>query len=227
MKFTYLLLNLFTIAVPFIRSFEPRIKFNTKWKYFFPANLFTFLFFIIWDYYFTEAGVWSFNDQYLLGVRLFGLPIEELMFFFTVPYACTFIYEAVILYISKRVFKVNLRMVFIALGVVCFGASFFFLHQAYTFSVLSIGGVLFALYSKLLGDLVLERMSLAYLISLIPMLIVNGILTALPVVIYNNTQNTSIRLGTIPIEDFLYSAILLFMNIGIYALLMQRDQKKG
>jgi lycopene cyclase domain-containing protein len=48
------------------------------------------------------------------------------------------------------------------------------------------------------------------------MFVVNGVLTGLPVVIYNNMENSGIRIGTIPVEDFLYNAILLAMNIGLY-----------
>ncbi|MEO0473979.1 MAG: lycopene cyclase domain-containing protein, partial [Bacteroidota bacterium] len=56
----------------------------------------------------------------------------------------------------------------------------------------------------------------AYLISLIPFLLVNGVLTALPVVIYNNTENLSLRLGSIPVEDTMYNMLMLLLTIGVY-----------
>ena len=68
-----------------------------------------------------------------------------------------------------------------------------------------------------------NKFFVTYAISLIPMFIVNGILTALPVVIYDDTQNLGLRIGTIPIEDFLYSAILLAMNISLYEWLKRRS----
>jgi lycopene cyclase domain-containing protein len=48
------------------------------------------------------------------------------------------------------------------------------------------------------------------------MLIINGILTALPVVEYNPDHDLGIRLFTIPIEDFFYFFLLLLMNLTIY-----------
>ena len=56
----------------------------------------------------------------------------------------------------------------------------------------------------------------AYLVSLIPFFIVNGLLTCIPVVTYNNNENLGIRLGTIPVEDTIYLLLLLLMNIVIY-----------
>lgn len=56
----------------------------------------------------------------------------------------------------------------------------------------------------------------AYLVSLIPFLIVNGILTSLPVVIYNDTENLGIRIFTIPVEDTMYSLLLLLMNVVLF-----------
>jgi len=92
----------------------------------------------------------------------------------------------------------------------------FFFDKAYTFSVLFIGGLVFLFISYSLNSERMEKFMITYLISIFPMLFVNGVLTALPVVIYNDTQNLDIRVGTIPVEDFIYSAILLVMNIGLY-----------
>lgn len=58
------------------------------------------------------------------------------------------------------------------------------------------------------------------LIFLGPFLIVNGILTGSfidePVVWYNNSENFSIRVLTIPIEDFVYGFLLYLMNVTLY-----------
>ena len=49
--------------------------------------------YIYWDVLATERGDWAFNDSYILGIRFFGLPLEEILFFVTVPYAMIFLYE--------------------------------------------------------------------------------------------------------------------------------------
>ena len=40
------------------------------------------VFFILWDIYFAYQNVWGFNDEYLMGIRWFKLPLEEWLFFF-------------------------------------------------------------------------------------------------------------------------------------------------
>ena len=216
MKCTYLLINLFTILIPAVRSAEPKLQFNRKLKYFFPGMIFTAIFFIVWDYFKTRAGVWGFNDKYILGIKFFGLPIEEFLFFITVPYACTFIYEAITIFFGSKIRNDKGRYVLLFLSACSLTVSFLVLGKAYTFSVLFIGGLVFPIVTLLMPGSSLNIFFITYLISLVPMAVVNGLLTALPVVTYDDTQNLGIRIGTIPVEDFVYAAILLSMNISLY-----------
>jgi lycopene cyclase domain-containing protein len=216
MKYTYLLLNFFTILVPFLRSFEPKLHFYKKWKFYFPALVITAIFFLVWDYFKTKYGIWSFNEDYILGLKLGGLPLEEYLFFITVPYACTFIYETVSHFIDKQLFPSWTRVVMYGLSGIALLSSFFVYEQAYTFSVLFIWGLTFPIVLNQFSAQALDKFLLTFLISIVPMFVVNGVLTGLPVVIYNNMENSGIRIGTIPVEDFLYNAILLAMNIGLY-----------
>lgn len=199
------------------------MRFYTRWRYYLPALFSTAIFFIVWDYFKTLHGVWSFNDKYILGIRFFGLPIEELLFFFAIPYACTFIYDAISFFSLRRIFPDSTRYVIWGLSVLMLVASFLFLHRAYTFSVLFLLGLILPIATIILDGSRLDRFLKMYIISLIPMFIVNGLLTALPVVMYDNTQNLGIRIGTIPVEDFLYSAILLLMNVCIYEWTMKKS----
>ncbi len=99
--YIYLYLNIFTILFPFLLSFDKRVQFYKNWKYLFPAMVINALIFIVWDSIFTHHGVWGFNDKYLVGIYLYNLPLEEVLFFVTVPYACVFIYECLNVYIKQ------------------------------------------------------------------------------------------------------------------------------
>ncbi len=219
--FLYLGLNIGTILVPFIRSFEPRIQFFKDWKYLFPAIGITGLFFLVWDVFFEHAGIWGFNDFYLLGPRLFGLPLEEYLFFLTVPYACLFIYAVLKYFVKAKWMDGHARGVTLVLAVVLAFAGILFRDQTYTFwnfMFTSAFLLLFLLFGRKMKGV--NRFYITFLIALIPFLLVNGALTGFftpePVVWYNDAENFGIRIGTIPIEDTVYGFLLLFMNWVVY-----------
>ena len=47
------------------------------------------------DIVFTKLQIWSFNNDYVSGLYLFKLPIEEWLFFIVIPFCCVFIYESI------------------------------------------------------------------------------------------------------------------------------------
>jgi lycopene cyclase domain-containing protein len=227
-KYLYLLLNVFTISFPLIRSFEPRIQYAKKWYALFPAIAITATFFLIWDYFFTIIGVWSFNPTYLTGIYLGALPIEEWLFFITVPFACVFIYEVLNYFIKKDIFsKVSTPITFILIPLFLF-IGLLNLDKWYTSVNFIAAAIMLSVHYRVYSNRILGRFYLAYLVHLIPFLIVNGVLTGSfidePVVFYNNAENLSIRLGTIPIEDIVYSMTLLLMNITLYEGFLKRKK---
>lgn len=221
---TYLLLDLGAVLFPFILSFDKKVGFYKKWRYLFPGILVSGLTFLVWDVFFTEKGVWSFNPQYVLGAYYIGLPLEEYLFFLVVPYACVFIYECVRCYFSidkyTATFSIVLAWVLVLVQVLLLLLYNDRLYTLVTFS----GCALLLLYNLLFEKpAYLGSFFLAYAICLIPFSIVNGLLTSLPVVIYNNAENLSFRLGTIPVEDTMYNMLLLLLTVNVYERLKSRQ----
>ena len=211
-----------TIVGPVLLSFDKRVSFYKKWK-FLPIPLFiTLLYFVIWDSYFTKIGIWNFNDNYILGWKILLLPIEEWLFFILVPFACIFIYECANFYIKKDILqKYAYQLNGIILLIISVVAILNF-HKTYTsFNFIS-AAILMAYVQFILKPTWLGRFYIGYFISLIPFFLVNGILTYLPVVTYNNAENLGIRIFTIPIEDTIYCLLLLLMNVTVYEWLKQR-----
>ncbi|MBE2190459.1 MAG: lycopene cyclase domain-containing protein [Candidatus Kapabacteria bacterium] len=214
--YTYLLINIATIAYPIAQSFERRLKFYNNWRFLFPAMAITGSYFIVWDILKTYYKVWEFNPKYLLGINIINLPIEEWLFFITVPFACVFLYEVLNYYVKKDILGNIAPSISLYLGLILVVLAFLNYDKAYTFVVFLLQGAFLLLHFFVLKRQWLGRFFLAYFVSLVPFMVVNGILTSLPVVIYDNTQNLGIRLYTIPIEDTIYSMMLIMMNITFY-----------
>lgn len=52
--------------------------------------------FIVWDAVAIAAGVWTYNDAYISGIRLpFRVPLEEVLFFVVIPLCGLLTYNAV------------------------------------------------------------------------------------------------------------------------------------
>jgi lycopene cyclase domain-containing protein len=176
----------------------------------------TGLFFLFWDVLFTIKGVWSFNPYYITGITFFRLPLEEILFFLTVPFACIFIYACLNYYIKWHIDNRLTRIIsnlIMMLSTLVLIFHYDRLYSAITFGLLLVLTLLLQYAFKVRW---LNRYYLAYLVALIPFYIVNGILTAVPVVMYNNNENLGKRIGTIPVEDHFYLMALLLMNIGFF-----------
>jgi lycopene cyclase domain-containing protein len=227
--YTYLLVNLFAIAFPFLLSFDKKVHFYKRWKYLFPGMFLTAAFFLAWDVLFTHWRVWGFNPLHLAGPQVFGLPVEEWMFFFTVPYASVFTYDVLKAYIKKDLlgqYSRAISMVLVLLLLVIAAIYHPRIYTSVTFTLLA----LFILFLEFVRrPHWMGRFYLAYLVVLFPFLIVNGILTGTgieeEVVWYDNTQNLGIRLLTIPVEDVFYGMLLIMMNVAIYERLAGRAGK--
>ena len=216
MENTYLLINFLTVLFPVILSFDKRVRFYQSWKYIFPGLFISGLLFLFWDYLFTIYGVWSFNPDYIRGIYFLNLPLEEILFFVTVPFACIFIYECLNYYI-KRDLLASVS-VYITYSLILLCTVLLVLYYDKVYSLITFGLLLVIL---LLAQFVfklkfLSRFYLAYLVSLIPFYIVNGLLTSIPVVMYNNEENMAFRVGTIPFEDHFYSMAMLLLNIMFF-----------
>ncbi len=223
--YTYLIINLITIAFPLARSFEKKITFARKWKFLFPAIFFSGLFFIVWDHFFTVAGVWEFNNDFILGWYIFSLPLEEWLFFLTVPFACVFIYEVVKYFIKTDPLINSSNIILFSLSGLLIIGAILTTDKIYTCITLSFTSIFLLIHWLIFKNKIFGYFIIGYLIHLIPFFVINGLLTSLPVVLYNNSENLGIRIFTIPVEDSVYSFLLLLMNITIYEYLMKKGAK--
>lgn len=225
----YLWIILGTITFPFLLSFDRKIHFYTHWKTIFPAIFLVGLFFLMWDNYFTEHGVWGFNEKYVQGIFLLHLPLEEILFFLVVPYACVFVYEVLKGYFPDlkldllgRAFAFLMVLSGLLLTV-CYLRNWYTL-TACALSVLLIIGIYFRGRARWFN-----HFALAFIVCLVPFLVVNGILTGFatpePVVWYSEDHIMGIRIGTIPLEDLYYNLDMLLPVVFLHEFLSVKEKK--
>lgn len=226
-KYSYLLINILVILFPLLLSFDKKVHFYKKWKFIFPGLLITGVLYLIWDYLFTFNQVWSFNTNYIIGLNFWGLPLEEILFFITVPFACVFTYECLISYFELNIPEKVIKTISISLIVLCSILLVAFYNRLYSlinFSTLIVI-LLYTLFNK--TSLNMGKFYVAFFVSLLPFYIVNGILTSVPIVMYNDLENMGFRVGTIPFEDHFYSLSLILMNILFFEYFRNRKLKNG
>ncbi len=213
MNYLYLELNLISIAFPLLFSFFPKTYFRGEWKYVFPAILLTAIPFCIWDNIFTSLGFWGFNPKYIGTIKLAHLPFEEVLFFLAIPYSCLFIYFLIRRGNPKLPIALPKILGLISFILLCI--ALWHLLNWYASITLLLASILIG-YHAWKRHAYMPAFIIAYGYSLIPFALVNGILTGLPVVWYNNDVNLKIRIGSIPVEDFIYSLLLLLLNVTLY-----------
>jgi lycopene cyclase domain-containing protein len=220
----YAWLLLVSLAGPLALSFDRKVAFYKLWPQLFAGIAVNAVIFILWDGWFVRTGVWSFNSDHVWMVRLNDLPLEEWGFFIVVPYASVFIYACLKAYLPKEPFARNKHNITLFFLLLTFVLALFNGQKAYTFYNCLLASVLLLVHYLFLKRTWMGYFWLAYFVHLIPFFIINGVLTAKPIVFYNNAENLGLRIFTIPVEDAIYALSCLLIPITIMEAL-QKDQR--
>ncbi len=229
-KYLYWILHAF-ILIPIVAlSFDRRVAFYKKWKYLLPAIFSVGMIFVLWDFIYTKVGVWGFSHDYTLAARVWHLPIEEWLFFLSAPFACVFIHACLRYYFPKDTFassdkaiSFGLAIILLLVGIVSWGR----LYTSFTCIATSI---LIVTHYYSFRNTFRTFFYKTQLVSFIPFIMINGVLTGsiteTPVVQYNKSEMLDIRFITIPMEDFVYCFMMLFAVVTVYEYLMDRKSTR-
>lgn len=221
MRYLYVLINLAILTGPLALSFDRKVAFYRHWPRLGLSLLVVSTGYIIWDVIVTSIGHWWFSPEYSGLITIAGLPLGEILFFITVPYSCLFIYEVVRAYFNERRTDRTgaVRIIGFFVGALFMVLALVFRGQGYTaLAMLSISllAVVTVVFDP--GMWMSTHTLLFFVLSYIPFLIANGVLTALPIVGYNPEAIWGIRVYTIPLEDFFYNLGML----GFYLFFFRR-----
>lgn len=208
-------------------SFERKIKFYKNYN-----NLTFSMFsvgvpFLIWDIIAENKGDWMFNNKFICGLKIFNLPIEEILFFITVPYSIMFLYETFIYYLTPKKISFNRNYLFL-FAIIFLITAIIYYQQNYTFTVFLFLSILLLLVNISKLNFIKNQYLIYFIFfTFVPFFAVNYFLTSLPVVIYNSKAILGIRITTIPLEDFFYSLCLIIGYLFTYEFAKEKWQVKS
>jgi len=193
-----------------------------------PAIIIVAALFVVFDIYLTKQGVWGFNQKYLIGLHILGLPIEEWLFFIVIPYASLFLHYSFILYFPK--FELSLRnsiYISLSLAILCIIFMFWFSNNSYTFYI-ALKTLVAIILVVMFKPEIMQKFAITFLLILVPFLLVNGILTGSfienEVVWYNSSEIVGIRIFTIPLEDFAYGFTMILLNLFLIERILKKSK---
>jgi lycopene cyclase domain-containing protein len=216
------MLNILIILFPLIFTFTWKFKYYKFFKPLAVSILIVGISYIIWDIVVTARGDWWFNEEFLIGIEILGLPIEEILFFVVVPFACIFIYENLEFFIKDKKIPFN-KWFYLTIAAIFFIIGITFRNQDYTILSMFSCSLFFIVAPTLYPKILKSRNYWFYIIlSFIPFIIFNYFLTSLIVVGYNpgaiwgGFGAWNGRFFTIPFEDFFYNYSMLSFYLLIY-----------
>lgn len=205
-----------TAVVPLVLSFA-RWQFRWSqqdWLRLLQVFVFVSVPFVLLDALSHDRGWWAYNPHFITGVRLGGLPLEEIMFFFVIPFACLYLYSAAVR--AAKDSPIRRRLLWRGVLGLCMAASLaLVLLQPKERTV--VDAVLFIIIATMAMVRPPTRIGALWLTVIVGLfLLVNTALTALPIVTYDRAFGSVYRLGTIPLEDVLYNFSFLYLSLLVW-----------
>lgn len=218
--YTYFLVIFLTVIVCFIFSFHKRIQFNRHFTAFLKAGILVAIPFISWDIWFTAHKVWWFNTDYTIGLILFGLPVEEWLFFICIPFSCVFTYFCLDKFFDFDWANAFSTIIVFVSVIVCVVMAMLHYNKAYT-CVTAIATAATLIYLHFIARAAwIGKASLVFTILMLGFFPVNGVLTGTglesPIVNYNPKHFLNVRILTVPIEDAAYGYTQFLLNIYLF-----------
>lgn len=212
---TYLIINIVIILFPFLFSFEKKLSFYKKYLALLSSLIIVGAFFVAWDIMATIRKDWWFSIEHINGLMFFAIPIEELLFFLTVPYSCLFLWEAINFFFKEKKFNYNKKIGYL-IGTILVLSAFLVVDKSYTFTALVVLGIVVFLISKFTSLFSSKKYYIFMVLTLGLFIIFNYILTSIPIVNYSSTAIWGARFFTIPLEDFLFNFSMLTCYLAVY-----------
>jgi len=225
MIYTFLLINLFLLLIPFCLLLDRRVfGFKQLVASIIPSFVVTVIFTelaIFW----TGQKILIFNNAYLLGPYYRYLPVEFYLFIFTFTFAGLGLYN----YLNVKFPNNNLQKYSLAVSNLILGICVAFLFFAYTkwYTALTFGSLfLLLILIEYKNELrFMYKFYRAFVVSLIPFYICYAIIGNLPIISYKVDETVGLGLFNIPFENHFYMMGMLLLGVFLLEFIKSRRTK--
>ena len=225
MTYTFLLINLILIVIPFALMLDHKVIGVDKIKStILPSIIVTFVFSEV-AVFLTGLKAWNFNLVYLIGSSYRGLPLEEYLFLFAFSFAGLGVYN----YLNAKFPKNELQKYSLTLSNIMMGICIAFIFFGYDkwYTVITFSFLILLLFGvEYINKLrFMYRFYRVFVVMLIPFYIIYGIICNLPILQYDIKQNIRFSLFKIPFENYFFTMATLLL--GVYLLETLKSRRKG
>lgn len=218
--YVYLFIDVFAIGIPLAFSFTSSTPLYRKWKILWPSLFITAVIFASCDVVLTATGVWGYNPAFIIGMCVYGVPIEAILYFVCLPYFGIYIYFALTRMIEHDYLYNHHELISSALSIVLMVTGIYHLDKAYTGLAFVGLGAFLAFQMIVLKPRYMSRFYFAFPVILIPVMLAElvrtGAFTTKAPVWYNQDETLDLFLGTVPVENIFYSLLLMVLSTTVY-----------
>lgn len=212
----YLFFNVLVFVPVLVLSFKTDVQPHKQWRALLLAYALVSLPFIGIDIIAAQQSLWYFNELYISAYQYVQLPPEEILFFFTVPFAMLYVWGVIKKHVAAKPMGTVWPLVMLA-TIVAGATTLGLVYWGQRYTMLAAGLVIVTAMAvgastKLLFD---NRFWIFQIALLGIFIMANAILTSLPIITYNASEIIGLKLYTIPLEDFLFN--FAFINSFLVA----------
>lgn len=227
MKFYFLFIGLVTLMFPFLFLADKKITFKNLQKPVLWSSIAAFVPYSLLTVFFASAGIWVYEDQYLLNVFVLHVPVEHYLLNFALCFSGAMVYS----YVNQKFDNNNLQKYSLAFSNLLLGicVAFIFFGHKFSFTLIAFSLMLLILFLvEYVGKLrFMYRFYRSFLLMLMPAIVVFGLLKMIPIIKYPHTDALKVAtLGGVAENTVLFFAMFLIC-IYTYEAVKQKNELNG
>lgn len=225
MAYTFLLINLFLILIPFLLASDKKVMLVEHLKSMIFSSLIVTVFFSEIAVSLIKLNAWSFNLAYLTGVTYRQLPLEMYLFIFAFSFAGLGIYN----YLNYKFPKNDLQKYSLAISHLLMGVCIAMLFFAYAkwYTAITFASLMLLLIGVEYINTYrfMYKFYRAFVVLLIPFYCCYWLICNLPIIQFEPKENVNFDLAKIPFESYFFT--LAMFLLGVYLLEVFKNRKKS